>query len=304
MQKLGTNKVIIWGHPEHSHTHSYIHYGFFKALKYLEYDVIWVNDSEESRNINLENCIVISEVGCKKFLPIVDSAKYLIHNLYDDFIDTNQKNFYNFLVYHENYSWDNTQEKVDDFFWYDKKTKTPVIMWGTDLLPYEIDNIEPSLYDEERDDVYFVGTIQGNNLIKFAHICADNGKNFINLGGYTGFNDEENGISFFDYEKSIRAVRDSYISFDIREEQHLNNGYVPCRIFKNMSYGKWVGTNSLKVKKFFQNRVTINDNLEQLYFNIVDDYKRSTIDILSDNMNYIQKNHTYLNRVKSLFSIL
>ncbi|MFZ9376818.1 MAG: hypothetical protein ACO25K_06810, partial [Candidatus Fonsibacter ubiquis] len=129
-------------------------------------------------------------------------------------------------------------------------------------------------------------------------------KNFINLGGYTGFNDEENGISFFDYEKSIRAVRDSYISFDIREEQHLNNGYVPCRIFKNMSYGKWVGTNSLKVKKFFQNRVTINDNLEQLYFNIVDDYKRSTIDILSDNMNYIQKNHTYLNRVKSLFSIL
>ena len=27
------NKIIIWGHPLHSHTHSYIHNGFFIAFK-------------------------------------------------------------------------------------------------------------------------------------------------------------------------------------------------------------------------------------------------------------------------------
>lgn len=303
MQKLD-HKFVIWGYPEHSHTHSYIHYGFYKALKYLGYDVEWIGDFEKNQNINLENCIIITEVGCKKFLPIIDSAKYLIHNLQNDFIDINQKNVYNFLVYHEKYSWNSDQEKIDEYSWYDKRTKTPVIMWGTDLLPNEIDNIVPSLYDGNKEEIYFVGTIQGNNLIKFAHICADNGKNFTNLGGYTGFDDVENGLSFFDYEKSITAVRDSYISFDIREEQHLNNGYVACRIFKNMSYGKWVGTNSLKVKKFFGDRITINDNLNQLYFDIVSDYKKCDMNTLRDNMNYVKENHTYLNRINSLVSIL
>ena len=42
----------------------------------------------------------------------------------DDFVDTCKQNIYNFLVYHENYSWNNTQEKIDDYSWYDKKTKT------------------------------------------------------------------------------------------------------------------------------------------------------------------------------------
>lgn len=304
MQRLGVNrKVVLWGHPPDTHTHSYIHYGFKKSFEYLGYDVTWVDDSEKNSNIDLNDAIVISEKNVIKHLPIIDSATYFIHNFKDDFEDTGYDNVYNYLVYHENYSWEGI-EQVDDYFWFDERTKTPVIMWATDLLPDEIDNMEPSLYDDNKESVYFVGTIQGKNSVEFAYICANNGKDFINLGGYTGYEDEEDGLIFYGYDKSISAVRDSYISFDIREECHLDNGYIPCRIFKNMSYGKWTGCNSEKVKKFFENRVTIENNLEKLYDNIVSDYKKCDEKILKENMNFIKTNHTYLNRVKSLISVL
>jgi len=29
------NKIIIWGHKLHSHTHSYIHSGYYEAFKKL-----------------------------------------------------------------------------------------------------------------------------------------------------------------------------------------------------------------------------------------------------------------------------
>jgi Lrp/AsnC family transcriptional regulator for asnA, asnC and gidA len=32
-------KVVIWGHKLHSHTHSYIHNGFYIAFKHLGYDI-------------------------------------------------------------------------------------------------------------------------------------------------------------------------------------------------------------------------------------------------------------------------
>ena len=44
------NKIIIWGHPLHSHTHSYIHNGFFIAFKELGYDTYWFHD-----NMNIDS---------------------------------------------------------------------------------------------------------------------------------------------------------------------------------------------------------------------------------------------------------
>ncbi|NBP58076.1 hypothetical protein EBU71_16380 [bacterium] len=304
MLKLDRKKIIIWGHPPHTHTHSYIHHGFYKSLYYLGHDVYWVDDIENN-NIDVNDAIVISESQAIKHLPMAKSAKYLIHNYKNDFEESGNINVFNFLVYHKNYNWGQAEiEKIDDYSWYDKKTKTPVIMWATDLLPVEIDNIDPVLYYPSTKDVFFVGTVQGKNLRKFARVCANNGKNFINLGGYTGLSDDENNTQFFSNRKSLDAIRNSYISFDVREDCHLDNGYIPCRIFKNMSYGKWTGSNSLKLKEFFDERLTINKNLNILYIDLVEDYKKCTFNLLKDNMNYIRDNHTYLSRLNSILSII
>jgi hypothetical protein len=305
MQKLDPNqKFVIWGYTLNSHTHSYIHYGFFKALKSLGYDVRWFDDI--NINEDFENCIFISEANCSKNIPIVKSSKYFIHNLYDGFQNQtliDHQNIYNLLVYHEEYNFPDNLLSLDDYSWYDSETKTIMIMWGTDLLPNEIDKIEPVFYDKSKSDVNFIGTIQGENSVTFAHICADHGKNFYNLGGYTGSSQNDN-IQFYDNVESINVLRKSYLSFDIRESQHLRNGYIPCRIFKNISYGMWTGSNSPKIKKFFEGHLTIDENLSQLYDNLVSEYSSCSEDRIRNSMNYVRDNHTYLNRIQSLLSVL
>lgn len=298
------HRFVIWGYPLHTHTHSYIHYGFFKALQSLGYDVRWFDDI--SVNENFENCIFITESNCKKNIPIIKSSKYFIHNFCSGFEKQsliNHENVYNLLVYHEEYNFPNNLQSLDDYSWYDPETKNIVIMWGTDLLPKEIDNMKPVLYDRSKCDVNFIGTIQGKNAIKFAHICADHGKNFYNLGGYTGSSQNDN-FKFYDNNESVNSLRKSYLSFDIREEQHLRNGYVPCRVFKNISYGMWTGSNSIKIKKFFGEHLTINNNLSELYDDLVNDYSSCTEKKIRNSMNYIRDNHTYLNRVNSLLSVI
>ena len=73
---------------------------------------------------------------------------------------------------------------------------------------------------------------------------------------------------------------------------------------KNISYGKWTGTNAINAKNFFGDHLTTHDDLEELYVNLEKDSRNASYEKAKDAMNYVKDNHTYINRIKSLFSIL
>lgn len=298
-----TKKVIIWGYTPHTHTHSYIHYGFAKAFANLDYDVMWYDDSPEYSQENLSDAIIISEVNCCKYLPVNDTSKYFIHNLNSDF-ESSANNFYNLLVYHENYTWPVKIKKIDDFSWYDESTNTIVIMWATDLLPKEIESQEVALYDSSKLSVNYVGSLSSEYQVLMNDIVNSHDKTFVNYGGYTGVRENHLSRGFVDDNESIKLMQNSYLNFDLRPKCHIENGYIPCRIFKAMSYGCWIGTNSEKILKFFDGRMTACSELNKLYELTENDSKHATLELLKDNQNYIQKNHTYLNRINSLLSVL
>jgi hypothetical protein len=271
----------------------------------MGYDVKWLHNHPENSNIDLSDSIIISEQQVIQHLPIQKNAKYFIHNIKEDieYVECEYDNIFNYLIYHEEYNNWKDVKQVEDFFWFDEKTKTPIIVWATDLLPDEIENIEPVLYDHSKPDVNFVGSVQGKNLVTFAHICADNGKNFYNLGGLTGA-PQNDQVQFYDPKLNIDVVRNSYISIDIRESQHIRNGYIPCRVFKNISYGCWTGSNSVKLNKFLENYLTIESDLNKLYFKLIQDSSECSEIKIKNSMNYVMREHTYINRIKSLLSIL
>jgi hypothetical protein len=300
-----TNKVVIWGLPPNTHTHSYIHLGFAKAFSYLDYDVTWYDDSEEYVGEDLKDSIIITANICCNYLKMEDSSKYFVHNLADGFSrETVMDNIYNLLVYHENYDWHDGVEKVDDFSWYDSKSKTSVIMWGTDLLPHEIDDQEVCLYDESKEDVNYVGSLSKEYYDRFSNVVSQNEKVFNNYGGYTGIRSKNTDTGFSNDSEYIDLMKSSYLNFDLRPQVHLNNGYVPCRIFKALSYGSWIGTNSEKILNFFDGRITANSDLNELYLKTEEDSKNVSVESLIDNKNYIKQHHTYINRVNSLLSVL
>jgi tRNA U54 and U55 pseudouridine synthase Pus10 len=174
-------------------------------------------------------------------------------------------------------------------------------MWATDLLPDEIDQVEPELFDESRDSIYFIGTPNGQNILEFKNICERHGKYFRNPGGWSGIYSN----SAPDINQNIQMVRDSYISVDIRDAPHLVQGrYYPCRLFKNISYGRWTGSNHPEIADVFGEHFTTDSNLENLYQKLVEDSRNCTEEKMRSAMSFIRDGHTYVSRLKDMFAIL
>ena len=61
-----TKKIVIWGYPPDTHTHSYIH--GLKAFSYLDYDVVWCDDDPDYAD-EVKDSIVLTEKNCMSHLP-------------------------------------------------------------------------------------------------------------------------------------------------------------------------------------------------------------------------------------------
>ena len=79
---LGTfEKIIIWGFPLHTHTHSYIHACWVKTFTALGKEVHWFSNEkhEDPANFSYKNCLIITEGFQDKFLPLDPTNTYFVH---------------------------------------------------------------------------------------------------------------------------------------------------------------------------------------------------------------------------------
>ena len=65
-----TKKIVIWGYPPDTHTHSYIHLGFAKAFAYLDYDVVWCDDDPDYAD-DVKDSIVLTEKNCINIFQLI-----------------------------------------------------------------------------------------------------------------------------------------------------------------------------------------------------------------------------------------
>lgn len=310
-------KIVVWGHKLGTHTHSYVHFGYWRSAEYLGYQVEWFDDNDDISGVDFSNTIFITETNVCKNMPVRDDCIYFNHNVDLAFSKTDRDTphrlthprYYNFVYFSDRWSptdniiWPASSELeyISQNHYFHPKTGTITTMWATDLLPNEIDQVEPELFDENKNNIYFVGTPNGPNINEFMHICSKNGKPFKLVGGWNGLH----ANNAPDINANIQLVRDSYISVDIRDSAHLIQGrYHPCRVFKNISYGKWTGSNHPEIVDVFENHFTTDSNLENLYHKLVEDSKNCTEKKMRNAMNFIRDSHTYVNRLKSMFSIL
>ena len=292
-------KVIIWGH-KNNHTHSYIHSSYYKAFKSLGYDVYWFDDYQNVSGFDFENCIFFTEGQVQNNIPLNKSSKYIIHHTNIDKYVNNDLDFLNlanYLNYCDDgisaYHKENNVEKVNDTTFWDQKTRTLYQPWGTDLLPNEIDINHAKKGDVGVKDVYYVGLSHDNTnqINSFSRGVFDNGYNFQVMRTNT------------DYE-NFELIRKSALSVDLRGDWHLECGYIPCRVFKNISYGRLTGTNSKDVKKIFGDYVVYEENPYDLFLKLKEEEEKIDISIIKDVMEFIKQNHTFINRVQNILKFL
>jgi len=298
-------KIIIWGHKFGTHTHSYIHNSYYKAFRSLCYDTYWFDNSDKDCLINFDftNSLFFTEGQVDQEIPLIKNCIYILHHCKSEkYIEAGGRilNLCNYLKYCEdgisfNYrDVSNRVEKISPFFFYDKKAKAIYQPWATDLLPSEISRETICSLDDNKKQVNYIGSIWSENINEiqpFIDACRDNGKDFKNYGY---------GISDL-YHKEL--IKHSYIAPDIRGAWHKECGYIPCRIFKNISYGQVTGTNSKHVADMFS-FVAYSDNTYELFNKCVDKFYSLSLRDMINVMSYIRDYHTYINRIRNILYIL
>lgn len=66
-------------------------------------------------------------------------------------------------------------------------------------------------------------------------------------------------------DEHISLIQRSCLAPAITGTWQLGEGYVPCRIFKNISYGQLGVTNSAAVGDLFDDRLVVNADTHQLF---------------------------------------
>ena len=288
----------LWGHEHYSHTHSYIHYGFYKAAKSLGWSVEWISNTpangELFKSRNTDGWLFLTEGQVDTYMPKNENAFYILHNCDQSHylhISLNQKLV--LQVYTNDCLSDNVVHINDKKFEYwTTKGNVFYMPWATDLLPSEIDENIRNLSIKTSGEAVFVGT-HGDGVFGNCHQISPFKKRCVEL--HIPF--KIISSTRITQEDSISHIKTSFLAPTIVGAWQKSKGYIPCRIFKTVSYGQLGITNSKEAFEaidclgvFNSNEANlVNDSLEK----IMDPILRKTA------MEYIRDNHTYINRLDS-----
>ena len=336
------NKIIIWGHELHSHTHSYIHNAFYIALRYLNYNVYWfntdgINNYPDDKLINFDNSLILLHGTHAQNLPINNTCFYLWH--YDESIIINKiyklpynhKNINNqkgILISNtlnlQNYTIPCTNKnccskpcndkdenekaktrilynKNIPYYFYSKDYSIIYIPWASDLLPYQIqENIDTLHINKSKNICNFIGmSLPHWNELKIELLKYN--IEYQNYGGTFNINSKNN----CSIKENINLIKESIIAPALQDTWQINHGYIPCRIFKNISYGKMGITNNKTVNNIFQNKLIYSENINTLIKKGLEFENKSTkYNIIKELMIDVKDKHTYINRIEFIFNFL
>lgn len=296
------NQVVIWGHKLHTHTHSYIHNAFFRAFEHIGIKTLWLDDNDNISNIDLSNSLFITEGQVCGKMPLLEDSFYILHNCYTKRLVPLRinKNYINLKVYKHMFLNDAPDiTKILPYSYISKTNRTIYMPWATDLLPCEIDENIKSLGTAKRySTIYWIGTVGGQ---KFGNI--DQLKPFIEEA-------KKHNIEFKSTlctkspEENCELIKKSYLAPVIVGRYQLKHGYIPCRIFKNISYGRMPGTNSYTVSKLFKHKIIFNPDTSKLFYDLKQFDENEDINNVKELMILVKEEHTYLNRILTMLEFI
>ena len=305
-------QVIIWGHKLHSHTHSYIHNGFFIAFKKLGFKTFYYDDKDDVGNHDFSNSFFITEHQVNKKIPLRQDCLYLTHYVdKGDYLGIPKENIIILKVTLRDFVEGDLNKNIKyidlhsgqkyEYYAMDDGYKCLYMYWATDLLPEEIDvNIRDIDKMKPENELNFIGSMT-DKWQQICQICNRNGLKFNQLGATFNINSNRN-VSIAD---NMNLIKRSLIAPALQDDDQVNKNYIPCRIFKNISYGKMGITNNKIVNELFDNRLIYDTNLNILFKKSIEfGSNPKKQEIIIGLMEYVRDNHTYINRANTIMKYI
>lgn len=296
---LPFKKVILWGHKIDCCSFSYINSAFQRAFNHLGYDVYWFDNKDDVSSFDFSNSLFITEGQVDRKIPLRKDCFYILHNCCSDQYTPLKRagrcialQVYTHDCIERNVTW------IDDCMCYDLADGVIYLPWATDLLPHEIEQNKQRIRTaKKKNEFVFIGSVGGTE--------------FGNIDEITRFEKaaEENDITFHhptscSMETNIELVKNAYMAPAIQGEWQLRKGYIPCRIFKNISYGAFGITNSKTVYDLFYGKIVYNPDEYQLFYDAKEKLDNLDISELYELMDIVKYKHTYINRIQDLLWFL
>lgn len=324
-------QVIIWGFPLHTHTHSYIHGAWVKTFQYLGMTTHWFHDGEypSPTTFDYSRSLFITEGWADEHIPVNASSTYFVHIARNPakYLDAGARLIeirYNVLEIHDfNYDYklpttafalsqDTLYEVVED----DRAVagrrgrmvraqpyEAVYMYWATDLLPHEI-RLEDAAA-ERLPVIFYIGSMDEKHPFQdFKHACEAANLAVVQIDPW------RTPVS---YEENITLMKASFCAPDFRSHgssekareygkmngtNHLDIGYIPCRVFKAISYGQSGITNSQRVKALLGDHVEyVTDPAAVL---TVVSRRAADVEWRQAAMRHVAERHTFLQRARDL----
>jgi hypothetical protein len=294
-------RVIVWGHPLHSHTHSYVHAGFARAFEALGAETIWTGDRDALERLDLSRTLFLTEGQVVDGLPLRRDCAYVLHNVADEIWQELDGRCLRLQVLSVAATAERRRdvEQLDAYTYVENPgTGAPILYqpWATDLLPSEFDfDVPAPRWPDPAARIVWVGTIGrgqfGNvdELAGFRRACEDTGVKFVHRVGAS-------------FEENQRLIRSSLMAPAIVGRWQVEHGYVPCRIFKNISYGRLGLTNSEHVQAVFDEEIACSVDTSALFQDGL--ARLGDRHALLGQMREVQARHTYVQRIARILEVL
>jgi hypothetical protein len=300
-------QIVIWGYKIRNlnsfvHTHAWIHQGFYQGFQKLGYKTYWFDD-KDTPNIDFKKTLFLT-MGDKENtkMPCRPDCFYVFHNsnippFFEKGVDKNK-----FMVI-QVYTHDCKTRKLsrvfenDPFQLYNPDGRILYFPWATDIFPEDIKkNINNIKKFKTRNVINFVGMII-EPWGHFARFAKKYGIFFTKIGGY-----DKRKVSKDDNQ---RLIQESFMAPALQCKFQVDKGYIPCRIFKNISYGKFGITNSQTVNEYFNHELIYHNDPQKLFLKAYNNIKNHNLNytLLQKHMQWIADNHTYLNRCQTILNI-
>ena len=292
---IDTCKWVVWGYRKQWHTHTNVHSAIYCALQHMGKPTLWLDSDDGS---DFSNTLFLSVNDVSLNIPRRNDCFYAIYNGGDPRCRTYFAGLPQLAFACIYYARSSEPYRVDlsaDATWLPPHGLE--MRWATDLLPHEIERNKPSqVFRSESRVVNWVGTYEKNHngltVPPFADECQKNGIQFRAIGGYSG-------TPPVSMEENIRLIQESYIAPTIPANDQMQ-GYAPCRIFKNISYGQYGVTNSKFVNAVFGDRLIFAPDSRQLFHIARERLPQIPLKDLHDLMDEVAAKHTYLNRISDI----
>jgi hypothetical protein len=296
---IDTCKWVMWGAKNSCNTFSHIHEAFLRTLKFLGKDATWLDGSDDISGIDFTNTLFLTMNCVMGGMPQRKDCLYVVHNGNDPasklFLKGLNVLIYGVHILSNTYGPDVTEIGPDIYF--DLKHGVIQFYWATDLLPHEIEANKPKkAFNSESRVSTFVGSIdgmKGGYLKDFERACKENGVECKYYGGY-------NGGRTVSIEEHIQLIKDSYVCPALQGRDQVEQGYMSCRLFKNISYGQMGLTCSDYANKLFGGKLIYNPDAYKLFYDAKERLPHIPVEELHALMDEVAAKHTYLNKIDGI----